>query len=387
MAHINIAGEKALLTDLSFSFVKDGEFTYDNKSYHDTLRDALSQGDGSGNIYSNDFYEVATDTKLINVIVGSRIPHTDVRLSGKAAEIKNGILTNCLHENTVTALMEDPPNFNEKIDLTTCVDCKALLKSVSVRTNTDDGNAIRKEKYVGLEPNSTFGFVELEKLLYSDETLSFEGTDIPLVYEAFAVNVGDHEIEFPTTVEDVKAVAVEKGDGRLEYLSTRLYQYASPEVSYEVEVNEILPITDYEKLSTLVAARKAVFDKQAECSHLKVQEKITVLNELSKVKELEYVELTCVACDKNLGYRYYMDACQQGSSRELFKRTSFQQEECWHDDVIMKVTPDYYLECLVVDTSMTAYCNICDAMLYTPVGPDKFNLMDYSFKVRATCKF
>lgn len=386
MAHINIAGEKVPLIDLSFSYFKDGEFTYDHKGYHDTLSDALSKGDGSGSIYSNDFYEVVTDTKIINVLVGTRIPHADVRLSGKAAEIKNGILTGCLHENTITNLMEDLPDFNEKITITTCVACKALVKSVSRRENAD-GTVTQKEKYVGSEPNSTFGFVQLEKLLYSDETLPFEGINIPLVYEAFAVNVGDHEIEFPMTIEEVKSVVTERGDGRLEYLSTRLYQYVSSEASYEVEVNEVLPVTNYRKLSALVAARKEVFDIQAACSHLKVQEKNVYLNDMDVVKEIEYVELTCVACEKNMGYRYYIDACQQVYSRELLNKKSHEQQKCWHDDVILKVTPDAHLQCLNVDTSLSAYCNMCKVMLYTPVASDEFHLMDYSFRVRATCKF
>lgn len=380
MASIVIDDIKVPMTDLTFHYVKNG--TFKRKALlTDAIRAAHEEGDGTGRVYSLDEYSLERNSFHLEARVYTLTePVEGYPFSGKAALRNLSKANGCLHNTTTVAFQKDYPEHGTTTQLTSCSDCMVLLKRISRKVDKEGAETVT-ERYVGDEPLCDDGFCVVEKLITSSETITIDGVQVPLVYEKFATATRD-PFTLPLvfdTAEEAKKYTLEEGDGSMIYMVSKLYQSVSSTVSYEVEVTEHVGVMGWasEEAHALYTVKVA----QQACEHLNTVKVDHVLDTDGNV--VEYAVTTCVDCDKQLAHTYFVDSCQLEYTATLMERTA-EQAACGHNETKLKPTPNGYLGCLNLDSSVSVYCAQCDAMLHTSCALEDDNILSYKSVIAAS---
>ena len=378
MAYTLINGHKVPLTELDFYYVKNGEFDHRSDLRSANLA-AHFEGDGSGRVYSLETYALELPILHIEMYAAALLPvDKDRPFTGSAAYRHLKQVNGCLHENTGVDVRADYPVKDQHTETVTCLECPAVL-SREISTNVD-GNKNVISLVLGGERNSDIFFSAVPSAVDYDEFLLVDNTRIPLVYKKFAASTSE-PFEPPVTfdtAEEAARYALGEGDGRLQYMVSKLYHYITPSASYEVEITELVPVEGLP--SHAVAKRHAYLAKQQNCLHVRTTRDDNMVIDSDTV---EYSVIACAECAKELEYKYYVDSCQLEYTKVVMARTEA-QKTCAHIETTFTPTPANYLECLLLDVSISVSCARCEALLYTVTSAYEEILLDYKSTIAAT---
>jgi hypothetical protein len=380
MANIVIDDIEVPMMGLTFHYVKNG--TCEPKVLlSEALRASHEDGDGTGKVYSLDEYRLEKLTFHIEARICTLMePVQNYPFSGDAATRYLSKANGCLHKTTFTDLQENYPEHGTTTKLTSCDQCLVLVKHVSSKLD-ELGAEVSVEYPVGAEVLCDYDFFVIKNPITSSETIMVNGVQVPLVYEKYAAATND-PYELPVifdTAQEAEKYTLAEGDGSMVFMVSKLYQSLGTTVSYEVEVTEHAGVNG--EPSADAYSRYMVKEDQRSCVHLKTADTNHMLYD--DTTTVEYVTTVCMDCDKELTEVYFVDSCQRGYSDQLMTRTP-EQASCAHYETKLKPTPEGYLGCLNVDTSVSVYCAHCDAMLHTLVTVEEDNLLNSKSMIAAS---
>jgi len=386
MAYIVINGNKIPMVNVSYHYTKNGSFKR-RASLVDARISAHEDGDGTGNVWTLDEYQLEMERTSIAARVFTRANPAEGRaFKGKALIRRLGLENGCRHEKTTSILNPHQPSYWYSTELVSCVDCLNLVERI-IRKD-QNGTMIVLDRFEGHDYNYAelltaverpLTFEDSEAYLYIDGVLA----EAALVYECFAAateNLDEKPAVFKTEAE-AENHALTLGDGRLEYMRSRLYQHVSPELSYEVELTEIIFVGG--ETSPEVSARYAALQAPLDCIHEEIVLKSDTTCDHEGEDIAEYTEKVCKSCTWSFDRRYHFDNYQPELSKKLLEYNATQQA-CSHEATVLKPTPENLFYEIAVDSSVSVYCAHCDAYLWTKGEPEERTLLFWAEAVSAS---